>query len=66
MIMSALDVLLIGMLGRIVDWLSVQVPSRLWAERGETLLWLVAVMVASIAVVALQTVVKHQDRKSVV
>ena len=58
--MSALDVLLIGMLGRIVDWLSVQVPSRLWAERGETLLWLVAVMVASIAVVALQTVVKHQ------
>jgi len=60
MIMSALDVMLIAMLGHIVDWLSVQVPSRLWAERGETLLWLVAVMVASIAVVALQTVVKHQ------
>ncbi|NUT77417.1 ABC transporter ATP-binding protein [Pseudomonas sp. C1C7] len=60
MIMSALDVLLIAMFGRIVDWLSLQVPSRLWAERGETLLWLVAVMVASIAVVALQTVVKHQ------
>jgi ATP-binding cassette subfamily B multidrug efflux pump len=60
MIMSALDALLIAMLGRIVDWLSVQVPSRLWAERGETLLWLVAVMVASIAVVALQTLVKHQ------
>ncbi len=60
MIMSALDVMLIAMLGHIVDWLSVQVPSRLWVERGETLLWLVAVMVASIAVVALQTVVKHQ------
>lgn len=60
MIMSALDVMLIAMLGHIVDWLSVQVPSRLWAERGEILLWLVAVMVASIAVVALQTVVKHQ------
>lgn len=60
MIMSALDALLIAMLGRIVDWLSVQVPSRLWAERGETLLWLVAVMVASIAVVVLQTLVKHQ------
>ncbi|MBA1377304.1 ABC transporter ATP-binding protein [Pseudomonas brassicacearum] len=60
MIMSALDALLIAMLGRIVDWLSVQVPSRLWAERGETLLWLVAVMVVSIAVVALQTFVKHQ------
>lgn len=60
MIMSALDALLIAVLGRIVDWLSVQVPSRLWSERGETLLWLVAVMVASIAVVALQTLVKHQ------
>jgi ATP-binding cassette subfamily B multidrug efflux pump len=60
MIMSALEVMLIAMLGHIVDWLSVQVPSRLWAERGETLLWLVAVMVASIAIVALQTVVKHQ------
>ena len=60
MIMSALDALLIAMLGHIVDWLSVQVPSRLWAERGETLLWLVAVMVTSIVVVALQTVVKHQ------
>jgi ATP-binding cassette subfamily B multidrug efflux pump len=60
MIMSALEVLLISMFGHIVGWLSIQVPSRLWAERGETLLWLVAVMVASIAVVALQTVVKHQ------
>lgn len=60
MIMSALDALLIAVLGRIVDWLSLQVPSRLWAERGETLLWLVVVMVASIAIVALQTVVKHQ------
>ncbi len=60
MIMSALDALLIAMLGRIVDWLSVQVPSRLWAERGETLLWLVAIMVVSILIVVLQTVVKHQ------
>lgn len=60
MIMAVFDTLLIAMLGRIVDWLSIQVPSRLWAERSETLLWLVAVMVASIAVVSLQTVVKHQ------
>ena len=60
MIMAALDALLIAMLGRIVDWLSFQVPSRLWAEHGDTLLWLVAIMVASIVVVALQTVLKHQ------
>lgn len=60
MIMSALEVLSIAMLGRIVDWLSVQVPTHLWGERGETLLWLLVVMVISIAVVVLQTVVKHQ------
>lgn len=60
MIMSALEVVLIAMLGRIVDWLSTQVPSLFWTERAETLLWLVAVMMSSIAVVALQTMVKHQ------
>lgn len=60
MIMSALEVLLIAMLGRIVDWLSVQVPTHLWVERGGTLLWLLVVMGISIAVVVLQTVLKHQ------
>ena len=60
MIMSALEVLMIAMLGRIVDWLSVQVPTHLWVERGGTLLWLLVVMGISIAVVVLQTVLKHQ------
>ncbi len=59
-IMSAFEPLLFAILGRIVDWLGTQVPSRLWAERGDTLLWLTAFMAISIAVVALQTVVKHQ------
>ncbi|MBJ7311498.1 ABC transporter ATP-binding protein [Rugamonas sp. CCM 8940] len=59
-IMSAFEALLFAMLGRIVDWLGTQVPSRLWAERGDTLLWLAAFMVISTVVVALQTVVKHQ------
>lgn len=60
MFMSALEVLLIAMFGKIVDWLGTQIPSRLWVDRGETLLWLVAIMVTSIAIVMLQTVVKHQ------
>ncbi|MGJ7489777.1 ABC transporter ATP-binding protein [Variovorax sp. ZT4R33] len=58
--MSAFEALLFAMLGRIVDWLGGQVPSRLWEERGTTLLWLAFALAASIVVVALQTIVKHQ------
>ncbi|MEP6723432.1 MAG: multidrug ABC transporter ATP-binding protein, partial [Variovorax sp.] len=58
--MSAFEALLFAMLGRIVDWLGGQVPARLWEERGTTLMWLGTALVASIGVVALQTVVKHQ------
>jgi ATP-binding cassette subfamily B multidrug efflux pump len=58
--MSAFEALLFAMLGRIVDWLGDQAPARLWEERGGTLMWLGIALVASIAVVALQTIVKHQ------
>ncbi|RYY67896.1 MAG: ABC transporter ATP-binding protein, partial [Comamonadaceae bacterium] len=58
--MSAFEALLFAMLGRIVDWLGGQVPARLWDERGTTLMWLGFALVASIGVVALQTIVKHQ------
>ncbi|RZI90874.1 MAG: ABC transporter ATP-binding protein, partial [Variovorax sp.] len=58
--MSSFEALLFAMLGRIVDWLGGQVPSKLWDERGTTLMWLAFALVASIAVVALQTIVKHQ------
>ena len=57
---STFEALLFAVLGRIVDWLGGQVPSRLWAERGNTLAWLAALLVISIGVVALQTIVKHQ------
>ncbi|RYF33273.1 MAG: ABC transporter ATP-binding protein, partial [Comamonadaceae bacterium] len=58
--MSAFEALLFAMLGRIVDWLGGQAPARLWDDRGTTLMWLAFALVASIAVVALQTIVKHQ------
>jgi ATP-binding cassette subfamily B multidrug efflux pump len=58
--MSAFEALLFAMLGRIVDWLGGQAPARLWEERGSTLMWLAFALVASIGVVALQTIVKHQ------
>ena len=58
--MSAFEALLFAVLGRIVDWLGPQAPARLWQERGTALAWLGAALVASIGVVALQTIVKHQ------
>ncbi|MGJ7488419.1 ABC transporter ATP-binding protein [Variovorax sp. LT2P21] len=58
--MSSFEALLFAMLGRIVDWLGGQVPARLWEDRGTTLTWLAVALVASIAVVGLQTIVKHQ------
>jgi ATP-binding cassette subfamily B multidrug efflux pump len=59
-VMSAFEALLFAMLGRVVDWLGGIQPGQLWAARGGTLMWLGAALVASIVVVALQTMVKHQ------
>ena len=59
-VMSAFEALLFAMLGRVVDWLGGIQPGQLWAARGGTLTWLAAALVASIVVVALQTMVKHQ------
>ncbi|MDQ7972227.1 MAG: ABC transporter ATP-binding protein [Rhodocyclaceae bacterium] len=59
-VMSAFEALLFAMLGRVVDWLGGIQPGQLWAARGSTLTWLAAALVASIVVVALQTMVKHQ------
>ena len=60
--MAAFEALLFAMLGRIVDWLGPQPasPAQFWQERGSTLAWLGVLLLASIVVVGLQTVVKHQ------
>ncbi|MGE0803198.1 MAG: ABC transporter ATP-binding protein [Lautropia sp.] len=57
---ATFDALLFAMLGRIVDWLAEVAPDRLWAERGVLLLLFGAALAASVGVVALQTIVKHQ------
>ena len=59
-LMSAFEALLFAMLGRIVDWLGNTRPGQLWVEQGSTLKVLAGLILASIAVVALQTIVKHQ------
>ncbi|HMZ00545.1 MAG TPA: multidrug ABC transporter ATP-binding protein, partial [Burkholderiaceae bacterium] len=56
---GAFEALLFAMLGRIVDWLGVTPPQRLWAEQGGTLAWLAALLLASPLAVAAQTMLKH-------
>ncbi|MEP6773732.1 MAG: multidrug ABC transporter ATP-binding protein, partial [Polaromonas sp.] len=58
--MSAFEALMFAMLGRIIDWLGKAEPARLWTDHGSTLTVLAWIVVASIFVVALQTIVKHQ------
>ncbi|MFT4195331.1 ABC transporter ATP-binding protein [Ottowia sp.] len=57
---SAFDALLFALLGYVVDWLGGVPPARLWAQRGGVLALLAGALVASIVLVALQTIVKHQ------
>ena len=59
-VIAAFEAWLFAMLGRIVDWLGSQSPARLWEDRGTTLTWIAVALFASIFVVALQTIVKHQ------
>ena len=57
---SVYDALLFALLGHVVDWLGSVAPGQLWAARGGTLWLLAGVLVASIGLVAMQTIVKHQ------
>jgi len=54
------EAMLFGMLGSIVDWLADVEPARLWRDEGHRLLLLAAVIVASTALVALQSMFKLQ------
>ena len=57
---GAFEALLFSMLGSIVDWLATVEPAQLWAREGGRLLLLAGVLAGSVAVVALQSVIKHQ------
>jgi ATP-binding cassette subfamily B multidrug efflux pump len=54
------EALLFAVMGHVVDWLGEIAPGALWAERRGTLWLIVAVLLGSIALTALQTMVKHQ------
>ena len=57
---GAFEALLFAMLGRVVDWLATVEPARLWSDEGDKLLWLAAIVLASVVLVAAQTMLKHQ------
>jgi ATP-binding cassette subfamily B multidrug efflux pump len=58
--MAIFDALLFAMLGRIVDWLALSAPETFWQDRGPVLTLMLGVVLASVVVVAMQTLVKHQ------
>ncbi|THF61213.1 ABC transporter ATP-binding protein [Pseudothauera rhizosphaerae] len=60
-VIGAFEALLFAMLGKVVDWLAEVEPARLWAEEGGKLLLLAGIILGSIALVALQTLLKHQS-----
>ena len=57
---GAFEALLYAWLGQLVDWLARVPPDRLWADERSRLLALAAVLVASIGLVALQSLFKQQ------
>jgi len=59
-LIGAFEALLFAMLGRVVDWLAAVEPARLWTEHRDPLLLLAGILAASVVVVALQTMLKHQ------
>ena len=59
-IIGTFEALLFAMLGKVVDWLSTISPASLWDEAGDSLLLLAGIIFASIGVVFLHTLLKHQ------
>ncbi|MBU3737272.1 MAG: ABC transporter ATP-binding protein, partial [Methylobacterium sp.] len=57
---GAFEALLFGLLGKVVDWLSRVPPDQLWAQEGDKLLLVAVILTGSIALVALQSMIKHQ------
>ncbi len=59
-VIGVFEALLFAMMGKMVDWLSKVEPKLLWVEQGHNLLWLGAIILGSVFLVALQSLIKHQ------
>jgi len=59
-VIGAFEAFLFALLGKVVDWLSKVEPSQLWAQEGDTLLGLCALLILSTLVIAGQALFKQQ------
>jgi ATP-binding cassette, subfamily B, multidrug efflux pump len=59
-VIGVFEAWLFSLMGNVVDWLGEVPPSALFRERGSALLLLALVLTGSIALIALQSLVKHQ------
>lgn len=59
-LLGAFEAILFAMLGQVVDWLANTSPERLWQDEGKTILLLASIVIGSIALVAFQSIIKHQ------
>lgn len=57
---GAFEAILFAMMGKVVDWLSDIPHAELWVREGEHLIWLTIALIASVILIALQTLFKHQ------
>lgn len=57
---GAFEAFLFAALGKVVDWLAVVEPDKLWQQEKTSLILLAAIILASTFIVGLQTIIKHQ------
>ena len=57
---GAFEALLFAMMGKVVDWLSTISPSEIWLQEGQHLIWLSIILMASVVLILMQTLFKHQ------
>ncbi|WP_185234884.1 ABC transporter ATP-binding protein [Teredinibacter franksiae] len=60
-IIAALEVVLVGFMGEMVDWLSIYTPDSFLAEKGDSLFWMGVVLVGVLPITVLvHSTVMHQ------
>ncbi len=59
-LVGAFEALLFVVLGKVVDWLALVEPAKLWTQEGGKLILLAVIIAASVGLVAVQTMLKHQ------
>lgn len=57
---AAFEAILFAMMGKVVDWLSHIPQAEIWSHEGERLIWLSMASIASVVLIAFQTLFKHQ------